>query len=63
MTVAIRDTFRIRNPQFKYETEYNPKRVLTHPSEGVKNGGYDNANSDYILYVHDYIGPEEDPHK
>ncbi|CAJ0757769.1 23995_t:CDS:2, partial [Entrophospora sp. SA101] len=30
------------------------------PSKGVKNDGYDNEDSDYILYVNDILGSEED---
>ncbi|KAK3386212.1 kinase-like domain-containing protein [Sordaria brevicollis] len=44
-------TYRICNPNFKYESSRNPRRVLTKPSKGVKNDGYDNEDSDYILYV------------
>jgi hypothetical protein len=37
--------------------------VLTKPSKGVKNDGYDNEDSDYILYVNDILGSEEAGHK
>jgi len=37
--------------------------VLTKPSKGVKNDGYDNEDSDYILYVNDILGSEESGHK
>ncbi len=40
-----------------------PRRVLTKPSKGVKNDGYDNEDSDYILYVNDILGSEEAGHK
>jgi dual specificity protein kinase YAK1 len=59
MTVDICDTFKKRNPCYEYDTCYNPKRVLTKPSEQVKNDGYDNENSDYILYVHGILGGED----
>jgi hypothetical protein len=36
---------------------------LTKPSKGVKNDGYDNEDSDYILYVNDILGSEEAGHK
>lgn len=52
LTVDICDTFKKRNPFFKYDSTHNPKRVLTKPSEPAKNEGYDNENFDYILYVH-----------
>ena len=56
-------TYRICNPNFKYETSRNPRRVLTKPSKGTKNDGYDNEDSDYILYVNDILGSEEAGHK
>jgi hypothetical protein len=37
--------------------------VLTKPSKGTKNDGYDNEDSDYILYVNDILGNEETGHK
>lgn len=36
---------------------------MTKPSKGVKNDGYDNDDSDYILYVNDILGSEEAGHK
>ncbi|PFH61793.1 hypothetical protein XA68_16221 [Ophiocordyceps unilateralis] len=63
LTVQLPATYRICNPGFKYETSRNPRRVLTKPSKGVKNDGYDNEDSDYILYVNDILGSEEAGHK
>ena len=37
--------------------------MLTKPSKGVKNDGYDNEESDYILYVNDILGSEDGGHK
>jgi dual specificity protein kinase YAK1 len=37
--------------------------VLTKPSKGTKNDGYDNEDSDYILYVNDILGSEDAGHK
>lgn len=37
--------------------------MLTKPSKGVKNDGYDNEDSDYILYVNDILGSEDAGHK
>lgn len=37
--------------------------MLTKPSKGVKNDGFDNEDSDYILYVNDILGNEENGHK
>jgi dual specificity protein kinase YAK1 len=59
LTTYLPSTYRICNPQFKYESSRNPRRVLTKPSKGVKNDGYDNEDSDYILYVNDILGSEE----
>ncbi|KAJ2706209.1 dual specificity protein kinase yak1, partial [Coemansia spiralis] len=59
LTVDIVETYRRCRPEFYYESTRRPRRVLTHPSEGVKNDGFDNENSDYILYVNDVIGDRE----
>ncbi|KAI8885630.1 kinase-like protein [Backusella circina FSU 941] len=55
LTVDLCGTFKQRNCQFDYPIALNPKRVLTKPSAAVKNEGFDNENSDYILYVHDVL--------
>ncbi|KAI0305448.1 kinase-like domain-containing protein [Multifurca ochricompacta] len=59
LTTHIIDTYRICNPQFKYESTHNPRRVLTKPSKPAHNEGYDNEDYDYILYVNDWLGTEE----
>ena len=63
LTTHLPATYRICNPNFKYESSRNPRRVLTKPSKGTKNDGYDNEDSDYILYVNDILGSEEAGHK
>ncbi|PSS03872.1 kinase-like domain-containing protein [Coniella lustricola] len=63
LTTHLPATYRICNPSFKYESSRNPRRVLTKPSKGCKNDGYDNEDSDYILYVNDILGSEEAGHK
>ncbi|KAL4746376.1 hypothetical protein BDW72DRAFT_35959 [Aspergillus terricola var. indicus] len=63
LTNHLPATYRICNPNFHYESSRNPRRVLTKPSKGVKNDGYDNEDSDYILYVNDILGSEEAGHK
>ncbi|EXJ54984.1 CMGC/DYRK/YAK protein kinase [Cladophialophora psammophila CBS 110553] len=63
LTTHLPATYRICNPSFKYESSRNPRRVLTKPSKGTKNDGYDNDDSDYILYVNDILGSEEAGHK
>ena len=63
LTTHLPATYRICNPTFQYESSRNPRRVLTKPSKGIKNDGYDNEDSDYILYVNDILGSEETNHK
>lgn len=63
LTTHLPSTYRICNPAFKYESSRNPRRVLTKPSKGLKNDGYDNEDSDYILYVNDILGNEDNGHK
>lgn len=52
-------TFHQVNPAFTYEPSHNPRRVLTKPSTKGGNDGYDNEDSDYILYVNDWLGSDE----
>ncbi|KAJ7497490.1 kinase-like domain-containing protein [Mycena latifolia] len=62
LTTNLLDTYHICNPQFRYESAHNPRRVLTKPSKPAHNEGYDNDDYDYILYVNDWLGAE-DGHK
>jgi len=59
LTTHLPQTYNLVNPQFHYETSLNPRRVLTKPSKPMMNDGFDNEDSDYILYVNDVLGPEE----
>ncbi|KIJ68002.1 hypothetical protein HYDPIDRAFT_83234 [Hydnomerulius pinastri MD-312] len=59
LTTNILDTYHICNPQFRYESGHNPRRVLTKPSKPSHNDGYDNEDYDYILYVNDWLGNED----
>ncbi|EGO25259.1 hypothetical protein SERLADRAFT_361038, partial [Serpula lacrymans var. lacrymans S7.9] len=59
LTTNILDTYHICNPQFRYESTHNPRRVLTKPSKPSHNDGYDNEDYDYILYVNDWLGTED----
>ncbi|KAG5353500.1 hypothetical protein C0989_006314 [Termitomyces sp. Mn162] len=59
LTTNIVETFHICNPNFRYESTHNPRRVLTKPSKPAHNDGYDNDDYDYILYVNDWLGTEE----
>ncbi|CCM01143.1 uncharacterized protein FIBRA_03191 [Fibroporia radiculosa] len=62
LTTNIVETYHICNPQFRYESTHNPRRVLTKPSKPAHNDGYDNEDYDYILYVNDWLGTD-DGHK
>ncbi|KAG6837514.1 hypothetical protein H0H93_008439 [Arthromyces matolae] len=59
LTTNIVETYHICNPNFRYESTHNPRRVLTKPSKPAHNEGYDNDDYDYILYVNDWLGTEE----
>ena len=59
MTSDLTQTYSLCNPQFRYETSDNPRRVLTKPSKPVHNDGADNEDYDYILYVNDVLGGEQ----
>ncbi|UPX14182.1 Dual-specificity kinase [Ascochyta rabiei] len=63
LTCHLPTTYKLCNTGFNYQATRNPRRVLTKPSKGVKNDGYDNEDSDYILYVNDILGSEESGHK
>ncbi|KAG9127494.1 dual specificity protein kinase yak1 [Ceratobasidium sp. 392] len=63
LTTHIAQTYNICNPEFRYETAHNPRRVLTKPSKPVHNDGYDNEDYDYILYVNDWLGPDDGRNK
>lgn len=59
MTAYLHHTYHLVNPAFFYELSFNPRRVLTKPSRPMHNDGHDNEDSDYILYVNDWLGTEE----
>lgn len=59
MTAYLHHTYHLVNPAFFYELSFNPRRVLTKPSRPMHNDGHDNEDSDYILYVNDWLGAEE----
>ncbi|EGG07360.1 uncharacterized protein MELLADRAFT_48114, partial [Melampsora larici-populina 98AG31] len=56
LTTHLASTYRLINPNFRYELSLNPRRVLTKPSRPAGNNGMDNEDSDYILYVNDILG-------
>lgn len=55
LTSHLTQTYNICNPSFQYEVAHNPRRVLTKPSKACHNGGSDNEDYDYILYVNDVL--------
>lgn len=60
LSVYITESYSICQPKkFQYSRTTNPKRVLTKPLEPRYNNGFDNDDSDYILYVNDILGTEE----
>ncbi|KAI9487955.1 kinase-like domain-containing protein [Zychaea mexicana] len=56
LTVNLKKTYEIIDPEFGYTGRSDPRRVLTRPSKPAKNDGFDNENSDYIIRVHDVLG-------
>lgn len=60
LSVYLTESYGICQPKkFQYSKTSNPKRVLTKPLEPKYNNGFDNEDSDYILYVNDILGTEE----
>lgn len=60
LSVYLTESYSMCQPQkFRYSKTTNPKRVLTKPLEPKFNNGFDNQDSDYILYVNDMLGTEE----
>lgn len=59
LTLQLSATYQICNSGFNYESSKNPRRVLTKPSEPKLNNGHDNRDNDYILYVNDVLGTDE----
>ncbi|KAI8343347.1 kinase-like domain-containing protein [Chlamydoabsidia padenii] len=55
-TVELCQTYHQVNSSFRYDSKHNPRRVLTKPGTPWKNCGFDNHNSDYILYVNGSLG-------
>ncbi len=53
LTVSLPQTYQRCSPHFTYSHHLVPRRVLTKPSEGVENQGYDNTNWDLVVAVHD----------
>ncbi|KAI8919991.1 kinase-like domain-containing protein [Powellomyces hirtus] len=47
------------NPDYTYQSDHNPRRVLTKPSKPMHNHGRDNEDWDFLLFVNDIIGSQE----
>ena len=60
LTSQLLSFYNQMDPNFFYSANLNPRRVLTKPSAGFKNDGFDNSENDYILHVNDIIGDRED---
>ncbi|CEP13096.1 hypothetical protein [Parasitella parasitica] len=56
LTVNLKDTYSAKNPEFIYDQNKIPKRVLTKPSRPFRNESNDNENYDYILKVNEILG-------
>lgn len=59
LTTSLPSTYNLCDPSFQYSKSKNPRRVLTEPHDPTLNDGFDNSESDYILYVNDILGTEE----
>jgi dual specificity protein kinase YAK1 len=59
LTMHLATTYRLCNDKFTYESSRNPRRCLTKPGKGLKNEGFDNEDSDYILFVNDFLGIDQ----
>lgn len=59
MTVHLANTYQKRDHAFVFQQQNNPRRLLTRPGKPAKNDGYDNKFDDYILRVHDTLGPKD----
>ncbi|ORZ23312.1 kinase-like domain-containing protein [Absidia repens] len=56
LTVDLCQTYERCDSSFQYDPQLNPRRILTKPGSPHKNNGFDNHNSDYILYVNGTLG-------
>ena len=60
MKLHLLEVYQKVDPEFRYVIDSNPRRVLTKPSKPAHNHGHDNDDYDYILYVNDILGEQED---
>lgn len=59
LTTQLNLSYSMCVPEYDYQKSKNPRRALTKNSKPCHNGGYDNESYDYILYVNDILGTEE----
>jgi len=59
LSMHLPTTYRLCNDKFTYDYSRNPRRCLTKPGKAVRNDGFDNEDSDYILYVNDVLGIDQ----
>lgn len=59
LTTQLNLSYSMCVPEYDYQKSKNPRRALTKNSKPCHNGGYDNEVYDYILYVNDILGTEE----
>lgn len=59
LTTDLSLSYSLCVPEYDYQKSKNPRRVLTKNSKPFHNGGCDNEQYDYILYVNDILGTEE----
>lgn len=62
LTINLVDTYSSCSSEFRYTLQLAPRRVLTKLAKGVHNGGYDNADYDYICRVGDKIVSPDGAH-
>ena len=58
LTVELPELYLRCHPSFLYSRSFNPRRVLTSPSERCGNGGYDNVHANLVLSVNDVLVSE-----
>eukprot|EP00842_Homolaphlyctis_polyrhiza_P006037 jgi/Hompol1/6434/HPOL_004982-RA len=59
LTKNLVNTYRNCSPAFVYQSQSNPRRMLTKPNKAVHNDGFDNEDHDYILCVNDILGSQD----
>ncbi|KAI9027248.1 kinase-like domain-containing protein [Phycomyces nitens] len=60
LTVYLCTTYRRRDPSYYYDRSNNPRRALTRPARPKQENINVNENNDFILYINDIIGNDQD---